>query len=129
VYQPYFSKAAIARVESLLHGRVKKFQSALATAAETDTPVDLSLGFRSYTSDVVTSYMFADDGFGLLTVKDFKSEILTALEEFFSLSQWTMYLGFIMPWITRQLQKLTKEQQEKVSVLIPSEFSRKANMP
>jgi hypothetical protein len=113
-YQPYFSKSAIIRLEPLIHDRIKKYLSALESMASQDVPADLSMGFRSVTSDVVTSYMFADNGFELLDVKGFQSPILVALEEFFNFAQWAMYLGSIMPWITRQLQKLTKEQQQKV---------------
>jgi hypothetical protein len=112
---PYFSKGAITRLEPLIHDRIRKFLAALDSAAVSDELVDLSMGFRSLTSDVVTSYMFADKGFGLLDVKDFKSPILMALEEFFNFIQWALFLGSGMAYIQRMLQNLTKAQQEKVS--------------
>ncbi|ETI24063.1 hypothetical protein G647_03432 [Cladophialophora carrionii CBS 160.54] len=116
-YQPYFSKGAITRLEPLIHSRIKKFLSKFESAASNNEPIDLSMGFRSVTSDVVTSYMFADNGFELLDVKGFQSSILIALEAYFDFTQWAMYWPNFMPWLTRQLQKLTKEQQEKVCSL------------
>ncbi|KAJ9601988.1 hypothetical protein H2200_013547 [Cladophialophora chaetospira] len=112
-YQPYFSKGAITRLEPLIHLRINKFLSVLESAASRDIPVDLSMGFRALTSDLVTSYMFADNGFGLLEVKDFQSSMLIALEEFFNFAQWAMYWSNFIAWLTIHLQKLTKEQQEK----------------
>ncbi|EXJ61096.1 hypothetical protein A1O7_05249 [Cladophialophora yegresii CBS 114405] len=112
-YQPYFSKGAITRLEPLINSRIKKFLSKFELAAANNEPMDLSMGFRSVTSDVVTSYMFADNGFELLDVKDFQSSILIALEQYFDFSQWATYWPNFMPWLTRQLQKLTEEQQEK----------------
>ncbi|EXJ65821.1 uncharacterized protein A1O5_11062 [Cladophialophora psammophila CBS 110553] len=112
-YQPYFAKAAIIRLEPLIHDRIKKFLSVLDAASSTGTAVDLSRGYRSLTSDVVTSYMFADKGFETLDAEGFQSPTLVALEEFFEFTQWAMYFPSFMGWLTRQLQKLTKEQTEK----------------
>ncbi|KIW93014.1 uncharacterized protein Z519_06863 [Cladophialophora bantiana CBS 173.52] len=112
-YQPCFAKAAIIRLEPLIHDRIKKFLSALEAASSTGTVVDLSRGCRSLTSDVVTSYMFADKGFETLDAEGFQSPTLVDLEEFFEFTQWAMYFPNFMGWLTRQLQKLTKEQTEK----------------
>lgn len=116
-YQPYFSKAAISRLEPLVHDRIKKFLSVLESAAATNKPVDLSMGYRNLTSDVVTSYMFADKGFELVEVDDFRSPILEALEEYFNNAQWSLYWPNFMAWLTRQMQMLTKEQTQR---LIPA---------
>ncbi|KIX99180.1 uncharacterized protein Z520_04756 [Fonsecaea multimorphosa CBS 102226] len=115
-YQPYFAKGAIIRLEPLIHDRIGKFLSVLEEAASSTggTPVDLSMGYRSLTSDVVTSYMFADKGFDLLDAEGFRSPILVALEEFFEFTQWYMYFPNFMGWLGRQLQRLTKEQTEKL---------------
>ncbi|OAP57865.1 hypothetical protein AYL99_08603 [Fonsecaea erecta] len=112
-YQPYFAKGAIVRLEPVIHDRIRKFLSVLEAASATGTPVDLSMGYRSLTSDVVASYMFADNGFELLDVEGFRSPILVALEEFFEFTQWAMYFHNFMGWLARQLQRLTKEQTEK----------------
>lgn len=112
-YQPFFSKAAIVRLEPLIHDRIHKFLSILDAAVVTGRPVDLSMGYRSVTSDIVTSYIFADKGFEALDAPDFQSSMLVTLEEFFNFLQWTMYWPNFMAWLTRQLQMLTKEQTER----------------
>jgi cytochrome P450 len=112
-YLPYFSKSALNRLEPLIKERTQQFLSQFESAAESDRSIDLSMGFRSLTSDNVTSYMFADNGFGLLDVKDFKSPLLAALEEFFELAQYTMKLWWLMPFLTRQLQKMSYASQKK----------------
>ncbi|OAL36555.1 hypothetical protein AYO20_04171 [Fonsecaea nubica] len=116
-YQPYFAKGAIVRLEPLIHDRVKKFLSVLDTASSTGSPVDLSMGYRSLTSDVVTSYMFADKGFDLLDAQNFRSPILVALEEFFEIAPWTTYFPNLTAWLARQLQSLP---DERIAKLMPA---------
>jgi hypothetical protein len=108
-YQPYFSKSAMLRLEPLIYDRVNKFLNLLDSAASKNAPVDLTFGYRSLTSDIVTSYMFADKGFETLDAKDFGSPILTALEDFFHSNQWFMYWPHFFAWLTRQLMKFPKE--------------------
>ena len=112
-YQPYFSKAAITRLEPLIHNRIKKFLSVLDLAASVDKPIDLSMGYRSLTSDVITSYIFGDNGFEVLNSQDFRSPSLEASEQVFEFVQWSVYFPRFMRWLTRQLQKLSTEQAEK----------------
>ena len=99
----------------MIHNRIRKFLSVLESAAFKGKPIDLSMGYRSLTSDIVTSYMFADKGFQLLEAEDFQSPILVALEQFFNIVQWAIYFQNFFPWLTRQLQKLSKEQTEMIS--------------
>jgi cytochrome P450 len=115
-YANYFSKAAISRLEPLIHERVNKFFSLLDQAGTTKNLVDLSMGFRSLTSDVVSSYIFGGQGFELLEVKDFQSPILVAVEQFFDFYPWCLYFPKFTAWLTRQLQKLKREQAK---VLVP----------
>ena len=114
-YQPCFSKAAISRLEPLIHDRVNKFLSCLEAAASTGKSVDLSMGYRSLTSDIVTGYMFADKGFESLDMEGFKSPVLEALEQFFHLSQWVVYFSSFVHWLQWQLEKLSKEQTQRLS--------------
>jgi hypothetical protein len=100
------------RLEPLIHDRINIFLTELEAAACSEKPVDLSMGYRSLTSDVVTSYMFADKGFGLLKVEGFQSPTLVALEEFFNIAQYILYFPNFMFWLTRRLQRLTQEQAQ-----------------
>ena len=84
VYQPYFSRAAIARLEPSIHDTLSMFMSKLGKAA--DQPhkvVDLSLAFRCLTSDTIMRYCFADEAFQSLEYEDFQSPALIAMEEAF----------------------------------------------
>ncbi|KAL6251945.1 hypothetical protein RBB50_002155 [Rhinocladiella similis] len=112
-YMPYFSKGAITRLEPLVHDRMNTFLQGLDAAASAEKPVDLSMGYRSLTSDVVTSYMFANQGIETLKVEDFQSPMLVALEKNFDFLQYTMYWNNFFYWFAGQLQKLTKEQTER----------------
>lgn len=110
---PYFSKSAIGRLEPLIHDRMNTFLQKLDAAASVEKPVDLSMGYRSLTSDLVTSYMFANKGIETLEVEDFQSPMLVALEKNFDFLQYTMYWNNFFYWFAGQLQTLTKEQTEK----------------
>ncbi|KIW37891.1 uncharacterized protein PV06_09873 [Exophiala oligosperma] len=112
-YMPYFSKSAIGRLEPLIHDRMNTFLQKLDAAASVEKPVDLSMGYRSLTSDLVTSYMFANKGIETLEVEDFQSPMLVALEKNFDFLQYTMYWNNFFYWFAGQLQTLTKEQTEK----------------
>ena len=91
VYQPYFSRAAIARLEPLLHQQLKTFLFKLTDAAAGNRAVDFTFGLRSFASDIVMGYCFADKGFQTIEHKDFRSPTLVALEEVFSLIQFVIY--------------------------------------
>ncbi|OAP62024.1 hypothetical protein AYL99_04227 [Fonsecaea erecta] len=112
-FRPYFSKAAITRLEPLIHNRVQKFVSVLAAAASAGKAVDLSLGYRSLTSDVVMSYCFADQGFKSLEADEFQSPMLLALEQMFDVMQYTIYWHNAARMLLRLLSRMTKEQAEK----------------
>ena len=136
VYQPYFSKAAIGRLEPLIHAQLKTFLLKLTEAAATDRVVDLTFGFRSFASDIVMGYCFADKGFKAIEKPDFRSPTLVALEEFFKAIQLLIYvchLGphssrrgleglqltvwqfpYTMAWVSQQLEKLPQHLQMKL---------------
>lgn len=82
MYQPYFSKAAIQRLESTIQEKIDKFLLALATASSEKTSVDLSLGYSCLTSDVVMQYCYQKP-FGALDAPGFKFGPILSLEDSF----------------------------------------------
>jgi cytochrome P450 len=56
MFQPYFSKVAIQRLESMIKAKVTQFLTVLASAAAGDKAMDISLGFSCLTAEVVTEY-------------------------------------------------------------------------
>jgi hypothetical protein len=56
MFQPYFSKGAIQRFESMIKGKIAQFLTVLDGASSGDKAMDLSLGFSCLTADVVMQY-------------------------------------------------------------------------
>ena len=56
---PFFSKAAVARLEPAIHGVVAKLCRRLADEGAAGRPVDLVMAFSCLTTDVVTDFAFS----------------------------------------------------------------------
>jgi hypothetical protein len=55
---PYFSRVAVSRLEPLIQDKISKFIILLLNAGYRNKVVDLSLGYRCLTIDVITHYCF-----------------------------------------------------------------------
>ena len=116
VYQPYFSRASITKMEPIIHETLNIFLEKLGLASKEERKVvDLTLGFRCLTSDTIMRYCFADDGFQTLESKDFRSPMLTKMEQFFDTIMPLIYFPQSMTWVTNQLEKLSNATQDKVA--------------
>ena len=56
--QPFFSEAAIRRVEILMTDEIAKILTKIRVAASENTPINLSLGFKCLAADIVMIYTF-----------------------------------------------------------------------
>ncbi|KAI9873944.1 MAG: hypothetical protein M1830_010370 [Pleopsidium flavum] len=112
MYQPYFSKAAIQRVESLIQDKVSNFLNILKDAASENKVIDLSLGYRCLTADVVMNYCYQKT-FGALDAPDFAFPLIVALEEALPAGQWTIYFSTIFGFINRITEILPSMVIEK----------------
>lgn len=56
--QMYFSKAAIARLEPLIMAHIAKLLNILRQAAQEQKSIDLNMGYRCLTSDIVMDYSY-----------------------------------------------------------------------
>ncbi|KAJ9602769.1 hypothetical protein H2200_012549 [Cladophialophora chaetospira] len=116
VYQPYFSKSSITRMEPLIHETLNTFLGKLDSASKEDGKVvDLTFGFRCLTSDTIMRYCFADEGFQTLESKEFRSPLIVKLEQFFDTIMPIIYFPKTMTWLTNQLGKLSDATQDKVA--------------
>jgi hypothetical protein len=102
---PYFSRAAILRLESLIQEKITKFLEVLSTAASSKKVVDLNLGFSCLAADVVMHYCYQKT-FGALDAPDFQFRPIVTIEEVFDAAPYTWYFpqAFkILDFVTKKL--------------------------
>ena len=90
MYQSSFSKAAIQRVESLIQGQVTKFLDIMKEAASDHKVLDLTLGYRCLTADVIMNYCYQKP-MGALDAPDFQFPLMLAWQDFLPFSLWPVY--------------------------------------
>jgi cytochrome P450 len=113
MYQPYFSRAAIQRLEVLIHEKVNKFLDALQGAAKLSEAVDLTLGYKCLTADVVMGYCYQKT-FGALDAPDFRFQLILDLEELFQTAPLAWYFPKSVNTLSRVLMNLPKAVVEKI---------------
>ena len=72
--QPYFSKAAIQRLEPTIKSKITRMIELMSKAAITNQHIDLTYAYRCLTIDVITDYCF-QKSFNSLEAKDFKDPL------------------------------------------------------
>ena len=107
MYFPYFSRAAVNRLEPIIKQQLSKFVAKLEQAASDSRPVDLSLGFRCLTADSLMHYSY-DKPFGALDAPDFEFPMIVAIESFFDNSTFGWYLPNFMGLFVRMMAKLPR---------------------
>lgn len=112
MYQQYFSRAAIQRLEGLIHEKENQFLNALEDAAKSSKPVDLSLGYKCLTADVVMGYCYQKT-FGALDAPDFRFQMLLDLEELFRGAPLAWYFPELMNTMSRVLAKVPRSLIER----------------
>ncbi len=109
---PYFSRAAIYRLESLVQEKITKFLDTLDTAASVKKVVDMNLGFSCLTADVVMHYCYQKT-FGALDAPDFQFRPILAIEECFDAAPYTWYLPRLFKVIDIVTRRLPEETVKK----------------
>lgn len=69
------------RVEGLIQHQINKFLDVLERAAEHGKVMDLTLGFRCLTADVIMDYCYQET-FGALDAPDFQSSLIVRWQKF-----------------------------------------------
>ena len=111
MFQPYFSKAAIQRLESVIKGKIAKFLTVLAGVFE-GKAVDMSLGFSCLTADVVTEY-YNQKPSGALDAPDFQFPPIVQVEEVMSTSVYAFYAPNLLRMVTHLTSLLPLKFAEK----------------
>ena len=105
MFQPYFSKAAIQRVEPLLKQAISKFLSIMKQAGREHRVVDLNFGYRCLTADMIMDYCY-QKSFQALSAPDFRFPLIVALDRYSQAGQWDKYFVKIFSVIASVLNAL-----------------------
>ena len=105
MFQPYFSKAAILRVEPLLKESTRSFLSVLKRAASEKRVVDLTFGFRCLTADIIMDYCYQKP-FGALKAVNFEFPLIVAMDRYSQTGQWDKYFLHIFGVIATILNSI-----------------------
>lgn len=90
MYQPYFSRAAIQRLEGDFQENIIKFLNKLDEAAKSKKTIDMSLGYKCLAADVVMAYCYQKT-FGALDAPDFQFPLVIDIEPFFETQTFSWY--------------------------------------
>lgn len=113
LYMPFFSRKSIQQLEVLIHRQLTKFLDKLeAQAASAGNNVDMTLGYKCLTADVIMEYSFQKN-LGFLDAPDFQHFLILALDDFFKTApvQWYLpNLSHFMFLITSNLPQKVVEK-------------------
>lgn len=83
MFVQYFSETAVYRIEHLIHEQIVKFLDVIRGAAKEKRVLNMTVGFKALTSDIVMHYCYQKT-FGTLDAPEFRFKPLLALEDCFS---------------------------------------------
>ena len=75
---PFFSKASVSKLDSLIQSKVQQLCSQVETYAGSGKPVSISMAFSCMTTDIVTEYAFTRT-YKFLDSKDFEPNFHRAI--------------------------------------------------
>ena len=112
MFQPYFSKAAIQRLESMVQEKIEQFLNLLADASSSEKAVDMRLGFSCLTADVVTQYCYQKP-LGALDAPDFQFQPILQIDEVLETSSYSWYVPNLLRLATQLTAKLPSSFVDK----------------
>ncbi|KAI9706760.1 MAG: hypothetical protein M1820_004730 [Bogoriella megaspora] len=109
---PYFSRAAVSRLEPLIRSCASKLCDQFLSPANAGTgrPIELGAAYSALTTDVVTEYAFARS-FNFLDDAHFQRTLRPALLAGFTAS----FLGRQLPWLPHFTEALPLWLQKKIN--------------
>ena len=114
MYQPYFSRAAIQRLEHDIWDKVVVFLGKLGEASDNSKVVDLTLGYKCLTADVVMGYCYQKT-FGALDAPDFQFPLIIDFEEFFASQTFSWYFQEFFKNVFSLLDRLPRSWVDKTA--------------
>jgi hypothetical protein len=128
MYQPYFSQAAIQRLEGSIHEKIDKFLGILDEATKSSKAVDLTFGYKCLTADVVMGYCY-NKTFGALDAPDLRFKLIEDLEGLFGTASCAWYFPGFFNMLCRFLAKLPMVMIEKMVKPLAATFEiQKVNL-
>ncbi|KAJ5160940.1 uncharacterized protein N7482_007944 [Penicillium canariense] len=101
ILSPYFSKAAVIRLESAIHERIERLCSRLEETMHRGQIADLDAAFAALTADIVTAYFYGKNS-DYLGSEAFKFPVREAI---LGLIQFYHFTRFF-PWVADTVKKL-----------------------
>ncbi|KAI0120648.1 cytochrome protein [Xylariales sp. AK1849] len=101
ILSPYFSKAAVVRLEPAIHERIGRLCSRLEETMRLGQVADLDAAFAALTADIVTTYFYGQN-LDYLGYEAFKFEIRDAI---LGLIQFYHFTRFF-PWVAETIKRL-----------------------
>lgn len=106
MYAPYFSRAAIMDLETVIKSNLSTFLTRIDEFAANSAPVDLSIAFKCLTADTIMHYIF-NKPFGTLSRPGFVTDKITPMEDF--MADWTFTFAWYFPNVMATLASLGKK--------------------
>ncbi|RHZ61391.1 hypothetical protein CDV55_104001 [Aspergillus turcosus] len=101
ILSPYFSKAAVIRLESAIHERIDRLCSRLEETMHRGQIADLDAAFAALTADIVTKYFYGKS-FDYLGNEGFRFQVRDAI---LGLIQFYHFTRFF-PWVADTIKRL-----------------------
>ena len=90
----FFSRGQIAKLEPQIHALVQRLCDKLLAEAGKDRPVDVTMAYSCFTSDVIADYCFGES-FGFLARDAWEPNYRASLYAFLQ----TVYVFRFFPWL------------------------------
>lgn len=116
MFQPYFSKASIGRLEPAIQAKVSRFVELVWQAGVTNEVVDLSYAFSCLTVDIITDYCFQKSP-DALEAESFEDAIVAAFMRLVTAGRFEKYVPAVIDKVTYRL--LTSLPRSVVAWMAP----------
>ena len=103
MYQPYFSRGAVQKLETTIRENLSKFLSHLSEAAKSSETKDLTLGYKCLVADSIMQYCY-DKPFDAIDSVDFALPMIVDLEGYFD----SLSIGWYFPQIMNNLFRIVE---------------------
>lgn len=106
MYAPYFTRAAVQSMGSVIHENVGTFLLRIDELARKGSSINMHLAFRCLTADIVLKYVF-DQNFGALHGPNgFAYDMVEPVETY--MADWTFTLGWYAPGLMKSVARFCK---------------------
>ncbi|KAF7536952.1 hypothetical protein G7054_g4077 [Neopestalotiopsis clavispora] len=127
ILSPYFSKAAVVRLEPAIHERIDRLCSRLEENMRLGQVADLDAAFAALTADIVTTYFYGQNS-DFLGFEGFKFEMRDAILGLIRFYHFTRFFPWVADTIKRLPIPIMRLIHPGASYLVSSQEDIKANI-